>query len=300
MNNAQVKHLLTGDELNKTDINDLLALASELKKDNSFYSQALNGQHITLSFDKPSLRTRLSFTAAIHKLGANCLESISQTRKNEDAKDFIRVIQGYSCAMVIRTFSDTVLNDMAKVSTIPILNGLTDMFHPCQALADLLTLKENFNKLEGLKISYVGDGNNVLHSLMMLTNKIGMEIHYCCPDGHGPKLEIFEYLKNRDLIFDYDSPQEAVKGCDAVYTDVWTSMGFEASDETVFEGYQVNESLMSHANENAVFMHCMPMKRGKEVSVSLPDSDCSVIFSQSENRMYVQQALLIKLLELEK
>ena len=135
---------------------------------------------------------------------------------------------------------------------------------------------------------------------MMMANKLGIEVHYCCPEGHGPKLTVFEYLKNRGLIFNYDSPQEAVKNCDAVYTDVWTSMGFEANDESVFKGFQVNESLMSLANDHAVFMHCMPMERGKEVSVTLPDSDYSVIFAQSENRMHVQQALLIKLLELEK
>jgi ornithine carbamoyltransferase len=300
MNYSQVKHLLTGDELNKNDIHSLLALASELKNDGSVYSQVLNGQHIALSFDKPSLRTRLSFTAAIHKLGANVLESVSQTRKNEDAEDFIRVIQGYSCAMMVRTFSDVILNDMAKVSSIPLINGLTDRFHPCQALADLLTLKENFKTLEGLKVAYIGDGNNVLHSLMVMANKLGIEIHYCCPEGHSPEPTVFEYLKNRDLIFNHDTPQGAVKNCNAVYTDVWTSMGFEASDEVAFEGYQVNESLMSLANDDAIFMHCMPMERGKEVSVSLPDSNCSVVFAQSENRMHVQQALLIKLLGLEK
>lgn len=296
MKNFNIKHLITGDELRKKDIQNLLSLASDLKKEGSPYSKTLEGKHIAICFEKASLRTRFSFTAAINKLGAHVIESVSQTRKNEAPKDFIRVIQGYCNALMIRTFDDGDLVEMKEHATIPIINGLTDTFHPCQSLADLLTLKECFQTLDHLKIAYIGDGNNVLHSLMMMSIKLGIEVHYCCPEGHGPKSFVLDMLEKKELAIAFDNPKDAIKDCDAVYTDVWTSMGFEASDTCIFNGYQVNEKLMSHAKDHAVFMHCMPMERGKEVSVDLPDAACSVIFQQSENRMHVQQALLVSLL----
>ena len=296
MKNLPIKHLITGDELNKNDILNVLSLASHLKKDGSSYAKALEGKYIAICFDKPSLRTRFSFTGAINKLGAHVIESVSQTRKTEAPKDFIRVIQGYCDAVMIRTFEDKMLSEMKAYATIPIINGLTDTFHPCQSLADLLTLKECFDTFDALKISYIGDGNNVLHSLMMMATKLGIEVHYCCPKGQGPKKSVLEMLENKHLAISFDAPEAAVKDCHAVYADVWTSMGFEKNDESIFEDFQVNEALMACAEKDAVFMHCMPMERGKEVSVDLPDSECSVIFQQSENRMHVQQALLVNLL----
>jgi ornithine carbamoyltransferase len=296
MKESQVKHLLTGDELNKEDIKSLLFLASRLKKDDALYSDLLKGKSVAILFEKPSLRTRFSFAVAINQLGGQVIESVSQTRKNEEPKDLIRVIQEYCSAMIIRTYDESTLVEMAKYSKIPIINGLTDMFHPCQTLADLLTLQECFKSVDGLKIAYIGDGNNVLHSLMMMATKLGITVHYCCPKGNGPKKFVLDMLENHELAVAFLKPLEAVKNCHTVYADVWSSMGFLKKDEKQFKGYQVNEKLMSHANDDAIFMHCMPMERGKEVSDDLPDHARSVIFQQSKNRMYVQKALLVNLL----
>lgn len=293
---TKLKHLITGDELSTNDINKLLFLAERLKGNALLHANLLNDKHVAVIFEKPSLRTRFSFTAAINQLGGHVIESVSQTRKKEEPKDLIRVVQGYCCAMIIRTFDDKHLSEMKQYSVIPIINGLTDMFHPCQSLADLLTLKEHFGSFDKLKIAYVGDGNNVLHSLMMMAVKLGIEVHYCCPDGHAPSTDVLNMLQDSSLAIAFSDPKDAVKGCHAVYADVWTSMGFEQKNEQDFYGYQVNESLMTYANKDAVFMHCMPMVRGKEVSVDLPDLPCSVVFHQSENRLHVQKALLVSLL----
>ncbi len=296
MSNQSPKHIITGDELNKTDINHLLSLAADLKNGDTSYANLLKGKHVALIFDKPSLRTRFSFTVAVNQLGGQVVESVTQTRKSEEPKDFIRVVQGYCSAMMIRTFDDLALVEMAQYAKIPIINGLTDRFHPCQSLADLLTLKERFKTTDGLKIAYVGDGNNVLHSLMMMATKLGITVHYCCPQKHQPQADILAMLENKNLIKQFSDPKQAVKDCHAVYADVWTSMGFAAKDESEFNGFQVNEELMSYANKDAIFLHCMPMERGKEVSEHLPDAACSAIFQQSENRMHVQKALFINLL----
>lgn len=296
MKNSDVKHLITGDELSKGGINHLLSLAAQLKVEPSLYADALKGKHVAIIFEKPSLRTRFSFAVAVNQLGGQVVESIAQTRKSEEPKDFIRVVQGYCAAMMIRTFDNDALVEMSKYAKIPIINGLTDLFHPCQTLADLLTLKECFQTVEDLTICYMGDGNNVLHSLLVMATKLGITVHYCCPTGHGPKQAALDLIENKEHIKAFNHPEEAVKNCHAVYADVWTSMGFEDNNESDFEGYQVNEALMSQAHPDAVFMHCMPMVRGKEVSEDLPDGPRSVIFQQSENRMHVQKALLISLL----
>lgn len=292
------QHVLTGNELSAQEIITLLDLAREMKKDNSLYREELKNKHVALIFEKPSLRTRFSFTAAVQQLGGQVIESIGQNRKTEEPKDLIRVLQGYCDAVMIRTFSDRFLEEMQQYATIPIINGLTDLFHPCQTLADLLTLKERFARFQNLKISYLGDGNNVLHSLLIMATKLGIEVHYCCPDGHAPNamaLKTLEFNGTQNYAKAFRDPKEAVRNCHAVYTDVWTSMGFAAKDESIFSPYQVNEDLMSFAEPDAIFMHCMPMVRGKEVSENLPDQPCSAIFQQSENRLHVQKALLVGL-----
>ncbi|QDP72456.1 ornithine carbamoyltransferase [Legionella israelensis] len=293
---SEIKHLIKGDEFNQEEIHSLLTLAMAMKKNKNLHAKALAGQHIALIFEKPSLRTRFSFGAAANHLGAHVIESVSQTRKSESPKDMIRVIQGYCSAMMIRTFDNCVLEEMKSYAGIPIINGLTDLFHPCQSLADLMTLKEIYGSFKNLNIAYIGDGNNVLHSLMIMATKVGINVHYCCPKSHGPKKEVLALVENKHLLKEFTQPAAAVKNCQAVYTDVWTSMGFVTKDENIFKDFQVNETLMAYASENAVFMHCMPMERGKEVSVDLPDALCSVIFQQSENRMHVQKALLLTLL----
>jgi ornithine carbamoyltransferase len=293
-------HLLTGDELNTQQLIELLTLASQFKQNRMLYNDALASKHIALAFDKPSLRTRFSFTVAIQQLGGQVVESIGNTRKNEAPKDFIRVVQGYCDALMIRTFNDDFLQLMVPHANIPIINGLTDNYHPCQTLADLLTLQEHFNQpLTELTVCYVGDGNNILHSLLLMAPKLGIHVNYCCPPEHQPDSSVLAMLtKHRltDFIHAYNQPQQAVTDVNAVYTDTWNSMGFPEKELDTFAGYQVNEKLMQHAAADAIFMHCMPMNRGEEVSETLPDRPYSVIFQQSENRLHVQKAILIHLL----
>lgn len=292
----QLKHLLTGMELDGQDILSVLQLASTIKKNPSEYANILVGKNLAMIFEKPSFRTRLSFTLAMENLGGTAIESISTTRKQEEPKDLIRVLNGYCDYVMVRTHNDEGLEEMAHYSQIPIINGLSALYHPCQVLADLLSLQERFGKLEGLTLAYIGDGNNVLHSLLLMAPLVGVSINYCCPVNYQPNLEILSKCKSisGQMIHSYPSPEEAVQNSHVVYTDVWTSMGFEGEErDQGFDGFQVNEELMSYANSDAVFMHCMPMERGKEVSISLPDAPASIIFAQSENRLYVQKALLI-------
>jgi len=280
-------NFLTGEELS---IEELLTLASSLKKGHP--RDLLKGKHLALLFEKPSLRTRFSFTVAMHELGGNVVESTSETSKKEEPEDAARVIEGYCDAIMVRTHSHEILTRMSSVSNIPIINGLSDLHHPCQILADLLTLKEIYGKLEGLKLAYIGDGNNILHSLLLLAPRMGIHLYYCCPPNRQPEIR-----GQSDSATACSSPSLAVQGAHAIYTDVWTSMGFEGkTDESLFAGFQVNEELFQQALPTAVFMHCLPMIRGKEVSQTLPDHPRSVIFQQSENRLHVQKALLIMLL----
>ncbi len=298
------KHLLTGKELSIDEIKSLLSLASELKKKRKEgrATNILKGKHLALLFEKPSLRTRFSFTVAMHELGGNVVESLGETRKNEEPEDVARVIEGYCHAVMIRTHSDNILTRMSQVSKIPIINGLSELHHPCQILADLLTLHEVFGKLEGLKLTYIGDGNNILHSLLLLAPLMGVQLHYCCPKTCQPNVDILKQALMRvkqakGSITSCSTPIVAADQAHAIYTDVWASMGFEnKTDERLFEGFQVNEPLMEHALSDAIFMHCLPMIRGKEVSQTLPDKPASVIFEQSENRLHIQKALLVALI----
>lgn len=296
MKNLSFNHLLSGAEITTKDFENIIQIAQDMKTNPQKYNNALKDKIIALIFDKPSLRTRFSFSAAIIEMGGNLVESVSASRKNEQPKDFIRVIQNYCSAVVIRTFADSDVEEMVSYSKVPIINALTDLYHPCQTLADLLTLKEVFGSLDSLKIAYIGDSNNILYSLLLLANTIGLEVHYACPKGHKPDQKILDQLQDLSIVKCFDDPKEAVKGCDAVYTDVWCSMGFEPTAEDAFVGFQVNKELMSYANDNAIFMHCMPMERGKEVSEDLPDDKCSAIFQQSLNRKFVQKALLYMIL----
>ncbi|AFJ42806.1 ornithine carbamoyltransferase [Francisella orientalis] len=296
MKNLSFNHLLSGSEITTNDFENIMQIAQDMKTNPQKYNHALKDKIIALIFDKPSLRTRFSFSAAIIEMGGNLIESVSTSRKNEQPKDFIRVIQNYCSAVVIRTFADSDVEEMVFYSKVPIINALTDLYHPCQTLADLLTLKEVLGGLDSLKIAYIGDSNNILYSLLLLANTIGLEVHYACPEGHKPDKKILDQLHDLSIVKGFHDPKEAVKGCDAVYTDVWCSMGFEPTAEDAFVGFQVNKGLMSYANNNAIFMHCMPMERGKEVSEDLPDDKCSVIFQQSLNRKFVQKALLYMLL----
>lgn len=295
-----IKHLLTGEELSKENINTLLNLALQIKKTPHQYKQALKDKQLALLFEKPSLRTRFSFISAMQQLGGQVIEGISSNQKNETPADQIRVIQSYCNALMIRTFDDSVLNEMATFSKIPIINGLTDKHHPCQILADLLTIKECFSNVAEITVTYIGDGNNILHSLLLLAPQLGITINYSCPNGFGPDKDILEKALHKyagNLITQFSSSYDAVKQSDVVYTDVWQSMGESNKDLVAFKNHQVNESIMNLANPDAVFFHCMPMVRGQEVSHSLPEAPCSRIFQQTENRLHIQKALILFLLD---
>jgi carbamoyl-phosphate synthase large subunit len=294
----KTRHFLTGTELSKDELMQLLETAATMKQNQEAYRQAMAQKNLIMLFEKPSFRTRLSFAMAIQSMGGCVFESISNTRKLEEPCDQIRVLNAYADVIMVRTHDDCVLQDMAVYATSPIINGLSALHHPCQILADLLSLHETFGTFEKLTLAYIGDGNNILHSLLLLAPQLGVKVHYCCPLQHQPNQYIVEQARNKypDLIHCFTQPKAAVQQVHAVYTDVWTSMGFQAhaSDEA-FNGFQVNEALMSYARPEAVLMHCMPMERGKEISTTLPDSPSSIIFKQSENRLYVQKALMLLL-----
>jgi carbamoyl-phosphate synthase large subunit len=293
---SKTRHVLTGLELSTAELASILELASQLKQDPARFSRSLIGKNLAMIFEKPSFRTRLSFTRAIQSLGGSAIESVSSTRKSEEPRDLIRVLNGYCDFVMVRTHDDKGLKEMAAYATVPIINGLSALHHPCQVLADLVTLQEYFGSLEGLTLAYIGDGNNILHSLLQLAPQLGLNINYCCPETNQPKAQILanSLARAAHLIHYQPTPQAAAGQAHALYTDVWTSMGFDKQrTEEQFADFQVNEALMALARPEAIFMHCMPMERGREVSSSLPDMPASAIFSQSENRLHVQKALLL-------
>jgi ornithine carbamoyltransferase len=248
-------------------------------------------------FEKPSLRTRFSFTIAMRELGGEVIESNLQITKFEEPEDTARVLSGYCDGIMLRTHDDKNLQRMVEFSSIPVINGLSANHHPSQIYADLMTFKERFGYLEGLKLSYIGDANNILNSLLLIGTKVGVEIHYCCPKNRQPSLDILNRAQSK-LVFAHSSPEQAVQNTNSVYTDVWASMGFESDvNEHEFEGFQVDESLFEKADPHAIFMHCMPMCRGKEISTTLPEHPRSAVFQQSENRLHIQKSILLYLLK---
>lgn len=300
------RHILTGEELSHYEMQSILDFAITLKKQRLEGRSRvwLPGRQLGMLFEKPSLRTRVSFTVGMQDLGGFAIDIPSTQRKSEEPEDTARVLAGYCHAIMVRTFEQKVLDRMARVSRVPIINALSDEHHPCQALADLQTLQENFGSLKGLKLAYVGDGNNVLNSLMLMAPVLGVEVRYACPKGYKPAKEILFRAKERaktygGAVIECSSPEEAVKDAQAIYTDVWTSMGFEKENEArlkAFQGFKVDEALHGLAASDAVVMHCLPMIRDVEISGALADSKHSVIFQQSENRLHAQKSLLVGLL----
>lgn len=299
-------HFLTGEEFNADELRELLRLATDMKRARGSidHHRIAEGKQLALLFEKPSLRTRVSFAVAMNEIGGNAIEILQTSTKKEEPEDTARVLSGYVHVVAARVFAQATLERMSAKSTVPIVNALSDTHHPCQILADLLTLEEKLGRLAGTELAYVGDGNNILHSLLLLAPVLGVRVRYATPEGYEPRALIVKKAKTRAgaagaSIEAFRDPVEAVKGAHAVYTDTWTSMGFEdesAERDAIFEGYQVNEALMAHAASGALVMHCLPMIRGKEISDSLPDSPVSVLFQQSENRLHVQKALLATLL----
>lgn len=286
----------------------LIYLADDMKKNKENYSESLKGQLLGMIFEKHSTRTRVSFEAAMIQLGGHAMFLSSndmQIGRGETIEDTGKVLSGYLDGIMIRTHSHSRIEALAEAANIPVINGLTDLYHPCQALADLLTVYEIKGKFKGLKMVYVGDGNNVAHSLMIGAVMVGMDFTLATPAGYEAAPQIVEIAKGiseqtgAKLEF-VENPQEAVKGADFIYTDVWTSMGQEEEAEArlkAFAPYQVNEQLMSFANPDCKFMHCLPAHRGEEVSAEVMDGEVSVVFQQAENRMHAQKAVLYSLMK---
>jgi ornithine carbamoyltransferase len=302
-----MKHFLTGTELGRGDLLALLEKADSLRleRERGELRDDLKGKVLALLFEKPSLRTHLSFSVAMKELGGEVVESFSLNRKKEEPEDVAQVVAGYCSAIMLRTHEHSILERLSSKSKVPVINGLSDTHHPCQTLADLLTLKQAYGRLDGLKLAYVGDGNNILHSMLLLAPLAGVSVAYACPAGYEPSAFVLQQAKHlaREsgaAIEGFLKPEKAVAGAHAIYTDVWTSMGFEAEEakrEAAFRGFQVNARLHALAAKDAVLMHCLPMVRGKEITSEMADHSRSVIFRQSENRMHAQKALLLKVMK---
>ncbi len=294
----------TGDLLRIADLapGELLALvelAAAMKADLRGWLDSLTGASVACSFTKPSTRTRVSVEAAVHRLGALPImlrPDELQLGRGEPIADAARVLSSYCAAIVIRTFAQADLEEMAAAASVPVINALTDDHHPCQALADLLTLRERFGRLEGLRVAYVGDGNNVAHSLMEAAALAGFELSLACPRGYLPDAEIMRAAGPAVHLF--EDPRDAVAGSQAVYTDVWVSMGDEQERRrrmTDLAPYRVDAGLMAHATRDAIFMHCLPAHRGEEVAAEVIDGPRSAVWQQAANRLPTEQAVLYAL-----
>jgi len=288
-------------DLSLQDLITLLDLAAQVKANPSRYTSALAGQYLSLLFEKPSLRTRMTFELAIKQLGGDAVVSVGPIAEREPVKDVARNLDRWTNGIVARTFSQQTIDDLADWSSVPVINALSDMFHPCQVLADMQTVKEQFGAFNGLKLAYVGDGNNVAHSLMLTASRLGMSVSVASPKGFEPNGKVAtEAARHASAPIQLtNDPSEAVKGAHVIYTDVWASMGQESEAEErkrIFAPFQVNEELMTRARADAVFLHCLPAKRGQEVTDAVIESPQSVVFDQAENRLHAQKALLLMLL----
>ena len=285
----------------------ILKLGHDVKRNPREYRHALDAKQMVLMFEKASLRTRLAFETGINTMGGNAIfvdQTNSPLGERETIADVARNLERWVDVIVLRTYAHDTITEMAANSRVPVINALSDFEHPCQALADFMTIEEHFGTAAGLNFTYVGDGNNVCHSLMLTGAQLGANVTVATPRGYSPDIEIV--TKAREIADKNDcelrllqDPQAAVEGADAVYTDVCVSMGFEHESTKrapIFRPYQVNEALMSKAAPHAVFMHCLPARRGEEVTDAVIDSPQSIVFDQAENRLHAQKALLLLLL----
>ena len=293
-------HLTTDLDLEPQFLLRVLDLAAQMKRTPLRFSQALAGRYLSLLFEKPSLRTRLTFELAIKQLGGDAVNYDGRIGQREPIKDVVRNLDRWTNAIVARVYSHSTIEELAEWSSVPVINALSDLYHPCQALADVQTLQERFGKLEGLKLAFIGDGNNVAHSLMLTAGRLGVHVAVATPEDYRPNPSIAaEAARHGRITLTYD-PAEALAGAHAVYTDVWTSMGQESEAETraaAFGPYQVNEAMFAKARPDAILMHCLPARRGEEVTGAVIESKRSVVFDQAENRLHVQKALLVALLQ---
>ena len=299
-NNLGITNFLSSYDISKDNFNKIIDLAIKFKNTN--FKVDLGSKVLGLIFDKASTRTRVSFQVAMSRLGGTTIDlnpMTSQIGRGEPIKDTARVLSRYCDALAIRTFKQSDLEDYAKWSTIPVVNALTDLEHPCQALADFMTIKEEFNDFKNTVLTFIGDGNNVANSLILNAALLGVEIRIVCPRGYEPNLSIMQKAReisiNKNFLKIFNDPLLAIKGTNVLYTDVWASMGEENEKEKkneIFKGFTVNQDLLDRANKETIVLHCLPAYRNKEITDQVIESENSRIFEQAENRLHAQQALL--------
>jgi ornithine carbamoyltransferase len=293
---SRPRHFIVGTELRDEELDRLLQAALERKREGADHGQPLLGRNFALMFEKPSTRTRVSFQVGINQLGGNALLMRSeelQLARGESVRDTALVLSRYLDGIVVRIGDHAVLEELARHSGIPVVNGLTPLHHPCQALADLLTLRERFGTLEGLRVAYVGDGNNVLHSLMLLGTRAGVEVVAATPSQLRPDADIVSAAGTLASVV--DDPAEAAAGAHALYADVWVSMGDEddaAQRRELLEPFRLDAALLAHARDDAIVLHCLPAHPGEEITEDLLYGERSAVWDQAENRLHAQKALL--------
>ncbi len=300
------KDLLKLLDLTKADIVKILDTADQMKynQKHGLTHHYLEGKTLAMIFEKNSTRTRVSFETGMFQLGGHALflsGKESQIGRGEPIEDTARVLSRYCDGIMIRTFGQAEVETLARYASIPVINGLTDFAHPCQVLADLMTIREHKSRLEGLKLCYIGDGNNMANSLIVGGLKVGMEVSVACPEGYDPDPQVLEFAQNCGGKFTLcRDPKEAAAGADAVFTDVWASMGQEGEAQkrrAVFEGiYQVNDQLMAVANPGCMVQHCLPAHRGEEITAEVFEAHAGEIFDEAENRLHAQKAVMYLLM----
>ena len=292
-------------DLSKEEILDILNLADQLKYENKngIEHHILKGKTLGMIFQKSSTRTRVSFETGMYQLGGQALFLSNrdlQIGRGEPVQDTARVLSRYLDGIMIRTFEQKEVEDLAKYGSIPVINGLTDFCHPCQVLADLMTIREFKGRFEGLKMCYIGDGNNMANSLIVGGLKVGMEVSIACPKDYQPAAEVLEFAKGYGEKFSMtDVPLEAAKDADVLFTDVWTSMGEEAETEKrkiAFKGYQINDDIMAVAKADAMVQHCLPAHREEEITEKVFEAHANEIFEEAENRLHAQKAVMVKVM----
>lgn len=298
-----MKHLLKLLDCSKEEITEILDLADQLKADNKAGRKhhLLEGKTLGMIFEKSSTRTRVSFETGMYQLGGQALFLSNrdlQIGRGEPVQDTARVLSRFLDGIMIRTFAQKEVEDLATYGSIPIINGLTDFCHPCQVLADLQTVREHKGKIEGLNMCYIGDGNNMANSLIVGFLKMGAHVSIGCPDAYSPDKEVLEFTKQYPgMYFQSSDIKAAAKDADVIFTDVWASMGQEeekAMREEIFRGYQINDELLSVAHEGCMVQHCLPAHRGEEITAEVFEAHADEIFDEAENRLHAQKAVLVK------
>jgi len=302
------KDFQTIDEVSIAEIEAILELTKDIKKNRARYVETLKGKSLGLIFQKPSNRTRVSFEIGMVQLGGYALylgpKEIGMGGR-ESIKDVACVLSRYLNCIVARTFKHEDVVELAKYAQVPVINGLSDLAHPCQAMADIFTIKEKYGKFKGITLAYIGDGNNVLNSLMLAAIKVGMNVRIATPNGYEPNQKIYWMAKglakkSGSKLELSNDPKEAARGADVVYADVWVSMGQENETKKrlkEFKSFQINDALMKLTKKGSSVMHCLPAHRGQEITDSVIDSKSSIVYDQAENRLHVQKAILVRLLK---